>query len=257
MIRRPYISAPLIRAILVAIFAAILTSCLATTNKLAVFEETVLSQEQVDALTGYYAWVGEKTNVSSLILSARENHWSYRPTQRATNAWQQSPERTLELASASFTLKSLTIFDDGSSSIIVLMGVAVFSKIPDTDLILMSIPGETLRVSDDGSMRPASERNASTNLFFVLRKDGNEIKNQYYQDDDQLLKAAIGDPSKPLPVDRLLDYLEEQAEERFLASELPTYSLATPQKQKLIEQEMNAALSEDREKKTRESASPP
>lgn len=243
------------RAIALGLLAAALTSCLASTDKLAVFEAMVFSEQQVDALTGYYAWVGERGNASSLIFAPRNKHWPYRPARRAMDGRQPSSERPLDLAAADFTLKYLTLFEDGSSSIIVLVGVAVFSTIPETNLILMSIPGETLRVNNDnGSMEPASEKNASTNLFFILKKDGNEITKQYYPDDDQFLKAAIGDPSNPLPVAELLGYLAAHAEQRFLANELPTYRLATPQTKKLIEQEMNAALSEDREEKAREPA---
>lgn len=241
-----------------AILVAMLTSCLASTDRLAVFEETALSQEQVDALSGYYGWVGEQGKVSSLIFVPRKDHWPYRPTPRSDDNQRQSAEQTLALASADFTFKSLTIFEDGNSAIFVLTGVAVFSKIPETELILVSIAGETLRTNnDDGSMEPASEQNASTNLFFVMQHDGKEIEQQFFSDDDQRLETAVGDPSEPLPAGELLDYLKAHAQERFLADERPTYRRSTPQQQRLIEQEMNAALSEDREEKTREPASSP
>ena len=84
-----------------------------------------------------------------------------------------------------------------------------------------------------------------------MKQDGSKLKKQLYSDKDEFLKAAVGDPSKPLPVDKLLDYLEEHAQERFLADEQPTYHLSTPRQKRLIEQEMNAALSEDREEKAR------
>jgi hypothetical protein len=122
----------------------------------------------------------------------------------------------------------------------------------------VSIPGETLRLNDEsGNMSPASEQNAKTNLFFILKHDGSDLRKQFYSDDDEFLQTAVGDPSKPLPVDKLLDYLEEHAEERFLAEEPTAYELASPQRKRLIEQEMNAALSEDREKAIRVAAPVP
>lgn len=235
------------RAILGAVILTALTSCFATADKLAVYVETALSKNQVDALTGYYGWVGEKGNISSVSFAPRTDTWSYLPPERVT--------RPLELASAEFALKSLTIFEDGDTAVFIVMGVAVFSGIPGTDLILVSIPGETLRLNDkSGNMSPASEQNAKTNLFFILEHDGSELRKQFYSDDDEFLQTAVGDPSKPLPVDKLLDYLEKHAEERFLAEELTAYELATPQRERLIEQEMNAALSEDKEKAVRGAA---
>ena len=113
------------RVLFLIFFVVTLSSCLASADKLAVFTKTVLNKKQVDALTGHYGLVGEQGNVSSLVFAPRTDNWSYR-----------SGERTLELASADFTMKTLTIFDTGGSLILVMAGVAVFSKIPGTDLIL-------------------------------------------------------------------------------------------------------------------------
>jgi len=241
------LSPALWRAISGAIIAIALTSCFATTDRLAVYEKTVLSQEQVAELAGYYGWVGEQRSIASISFAPRTDRWPYRPPGQASSK--------VQLASANFAFKSLTVFEDGDAAVRVLDGVAIFSAIPGTELILASIPGETLRLSDEtGNMTTASEQNTATNLFFVLKRDGSELRNQFYADDDEALRTAVGDPSKPLPVGKLLDYLQEHAEERFFAADLPAYSMSTPQQKRLFEQEINAALSEDREKAIRGAA---
>lgn len=240
-----------IRNFFVLLALLMLTACFATTDRLAVYEHGVLNKRQVDELAGHYHLIDGNGDFASLEIKPRSEPWPYAPDRSWFGSPPFFPQGPRQLVAADMVLKS-------GSTIVPhhFEGVAVFSQIPRTALILLSVPGETLKIDDpdkDGMLSAAGDPDSTgKNPFLVIKQDGKTITMKKFFENDEKLEQAFDNPQVPLPTGKFLNYLKTHAKGIFIDEDLPTYLRSTPQLKTLVEDKINAAFAEDRKKKERE-----
>lgn len=244
-----------IRLFFLLLFSVALASCYATTDRLAIYEYAVLNEQEVKPLTGNYHLLEPNGSFSSLTFTARSDPWFYKKEGLLARmgAIPFFPQRPRELPAVDLSFKGVINLEDGGKGLRRIDGVAVFSHVPGTELMLASIPGETLQfyVSDTGEMTPRSEEQKNMNTFFILKQDGKGLAIKLFSETDQGLAEAFDDPSAPLPTDKFLAWLKKNAANAFDEENLPTYLRSTPDQKEQVEKKINAAFAKGGEKKAR------
>ncbi len=240
-----------------ALFVLLLTSCFATTDSPAVYESAVLNKDEISTISGAYHLFEPNGNFSSISFTPRTKLQPYRQPGKTSHGMQM-PHM---LAAGNMSLKSVVVLGDGGNMVWRIDGAAIFSHIPGTELILASVPGETLQVDvgDESGMEPASEKNKNRNLFFIIKQEGKAITIKIFSETDEGLKLAFQDikfssgfsaSTPPLPTERLLAYLKKNAVNVFDDDSLPTFLRSTPEQKILVEKRIHAAFAEKRRAKT-------
>jgi len=230
----------------------LLVSCFATTDRLAVYEGGVLDKDEINAISGSYHVLDPSGNISSISFTPRTDLWSYRRQDKEANV--RGIPRLL--ATADMSLRSVTQLGE-SPSVWRIDGAAILSRIPKTDLILVSVPGETVRIDigDEHGLMPASDRNKNKNLFFIIKQAGRTMMVKLIPDTDKGLKLAFPDikfasglsgSTPPLPTERVLAYLKKNALVVFDEDEVPIYLRSTPKQMELVEKRIQTAFAERR-----------
>lgn len=239
------------RVFLALLFLLTLTSCYMATDKLAVFARSVLSPQQVDALSGHYHIIELDGDFRSLSFTPRSEPWSYKQESPRVGLVPFYMKHPQQLATANMSFKTFLRSDNGNVFTSHIDGVVVFSHIPGTDLILGSIPEETLQARDElGNMSPpAGEKNKASNTFFILRQDGKAMTVKLFSKSDEGLKRAFPDiklsSNSPLPTDRVLAYLEKHAAKAIDKEGASIYLRSTQQQKERVEQKFEMAVSEN------------
>ena len=246
-------------ALFVLLLAPLLTSCFATTDDLAVYESSVLNKDEINTISGDYHVFEPGGNFSSISFTPRSELWPYRQPVKEPHGT-QTPRL---LAAANMSLKSVVVLlEDGDKMVWRIDGAAIFSRIPETDLILASVPGETLRVDvgDEAGLTPASEKNKNSNLFFIIKHDGKAMTIKLFSESDKGLKLAFQDikfssglsrSTPSLPTERVLAYLKKNAVTVFDEDDSPTYLRSTPKQKILVEKRIHAAFEQTAAEKKR------
>ena len=226
-----------------------LAGCYATTDKLAVYEYAVLNSKEVEEIGGHYHLIEPNGSFSSLTFTARSDPWLYKKENLLARMGSIPffPQRPRELPAVDLSFREVIQFDNGDKGLWRIDGVAVFSSIPGTDLILASIAGETLQIfdSDSGEMTPRSEEQKNMNVFFVLKRDGKALTIKLFSENDEGLVKAFDDPSAPLPTDKLLNWLKKNATRVFDDDNPPTYLRSTPEQKARVEENIYAAFAQN------------
>ena len=240
------------RLFLVLVLASFLASCFVTTDRLAIFERGVLSSNEVEALAAHYHRTEKNGALSSLSLTVRDKPWLYKKVTRGFGGTTPFfPPKAISLAAADMAMKTEGGPDGGSAMV---EGIAIFSRIPGSDLILMSVPGETSKVTIGGdiadySALDAAEAAQSKNLFFILEPNDEGLGLNMFLEGDEALKKAFASLAKPLPTDTLLAYLKDNPDEVSHRSSTLQFSKSSPAQRALYSQKIDAALKIAAEKK--------
>ncbi len=233
----------------------LLVSCFAATDRLAVYESGVLDKDEINAISGSYHVLDPNGGISSISFTPRTDLWPYRQQDKEENV-RGIPHL---FAAADMSLRSVTQLGEGPS-VWRIDGAAILSRIPKTDLILVSVPGETLRIDigDEHGLTPANDRNKNKNLFFIIRHSDRTMMVRLISDSDEGLKLAFPDikfssglsgSTPPLPTDRVLAYLKKNAVVVFDEDEVPIYLRSTPNQMELVAKRIQAAFVETRKAK--------
>jgi len=233
----------------------LLVSCFATTDRPAVYEGGVLDKDEINAISGSYHVLDPGGNISSISFTPRTDLWSYRREGKEENV-RGTPRL---LATADMSLRSVTQVGE-SPSVWRIDGVAILSRIPETDLILVSLPGEAVRIDigEEHGLMPASDRNKNKNLFFIIKQAGRTMMVKLISESDEGLKLAFPDikfssglsgSTPPLPTERVLAYLKKNALVVFDEDEVPIYLRSTPNQMGLVEKRIQTAFAESRREK--------
>jgi len=236
------------RAVVAFLFPVLLlTSCLADTDRVAVYPDGVLTRPEIEAIAGYYRLIELDGGFTSLSLVSRTEPWPYEQAPGAPASASNPGPVIQALAAADVSLKSVGRFEGGDAFVLRLDGVAVLSRIPGTDLILASVPGETFSIRDEqGKMTPPSEQNKTKNMFFVFQPAGKILTLKLYRENDEDLqrvfgyKATLFGSSNPLPTASLLNYLKSRAARDFAEDDLPILIRSTRKQREATEKEFNA-----------------
>ncbi len=230
------------RLFVTLVFVPVLSACFATTDRLAVFKNGVLSKNDVSALIGHYHILESNGTFGSLSFAPRKEPWLHRETSRQLGSQPNSPQRPMRLAAANLTLKS-------ESASIQIQGVAVFSRIPGTDLILIGVPGETKKIGMT-KMLPFDqvEGGNDKSIFFVMKHSGEALTLRIFSDEDKGLKRSFNNLEAPIPTDGLLSYLRTNAQSMLGKPNLPVLVRSTPGQQTYVEQRIDKVLAVAEEK---------
>ena len=251
---------PGMRIVLVLFLTPFLASCFVTTDRLAVYERDTLSSKEIEALAGDYHRTEENGALSSLSFTVRDKPWLYRKVNKGFGGTPPFfPAKAISLAAAEMTLKTEGGPEGGSGMV---EGVAVFSKIPGSDLILIGVPGETSKVTIDGETTDYATLGVvnaaqSKNLFFVLEPSDEGFGLNMFFEDDEALKKAFASLSKPLSTERLLTYLKDNSGEVSHKSNTLQFSKSSPAQRAIFTQKIESALKRDAENKLRAAAPKP
>jgi len=209
----------------------------------------VLNSKEVEEIGGHYHLIEPNGSFSSLTFTARSDPWLYKKENLLARMGSIPffPQPAQKLPAVDMSFREVIQFDNGDKGLWRIDGVAVFSSIPGTDLILASIAGETLQIfdSDSGEMTPRSEEQKNMNVFFVLKRDGKALTIKLFSENDEGLVKAFDDPSAPLPTDKLLNWLKKNATSVFDDDNLPTYLRSTPEQKARVEENIYAAFAQN------------
>lgn len=229
-----------VRLVFVLVLMPFLASCFVTTDRLAVYDHDVLSSKDIASLAGHYHHLGKNGAVSSLSFMLKSEPWPYRKVSRFPGGTPPFfPQKATFLAAAEMVVKSEGTPDGIMPS--KFEGVAVFSKIPGSDLILIGVPGETVKITIDG--RTDDYGAVDANLFFVLAPHSDGIGFIMFSDVDEDLKKDFGDLAVPLRTEALLTYLKNHAGEISENRDTPHFTKSSPAQRNVFEQKIDAALS--------------
>ncbi len=214
----------------------LLTSCVVTTDRLAVYENTLLSQSEINELVGHYHMLDEKGNFNSLSIKPRSATWG------SQNGSQQF-------------IATNVVYKSGGSIPFHYEGVGILSRIPETDFILVGIPGKSIRFREEGKMIsvPAKEMESANknNHLFMIKKNGQALEfllPSYYAKE---LEKAFAKPKEPLPTEKYLNYLKENFQTIIQSEGISTYLKSSPNLETIVEKKIDDVLSEE-EKKNQE-----
>ncbi len=228
-----------------------LVGCYATTDEPAYYPNDMLSKEQVGELTGHYHIIQLNGTVSSISFTPRDEFWHYDVEQSWFNALPFVPKKLGQAPTAKVNIAELAVYESGDKSPWQLDGIAIFSHIPGTELILASLSGKTAQfTNEEGTQGPLGEKYNSRNLFFIIDQSGKAVAIKLFSESNKALKSVFGDPKKPLPTAKLLSYLEKNATSIMQQEGLPTYLRSTAAQKDLITRNFNAAFIENKEKAT-------
>ncbi len=230
----------------------LLVSCYATTDRPAVYEGGVLDKDEIRAISGSYHVLDPNGSISSISFTPRTDLWPYRREDKAENV-RGTPRL---LATADMSLRSVTQMVE-KPMVWRIDGVAILSRIPKTELILVSVPGETVRidVGEEHGLMPASDKNKNKNLFFIIKQSGRTMMVKLVPDTDKGLRLAFPDikfasglsgSTPPLPTERVLAYVKKNALVVFGEDEVPIYLRSTPEQKDLVEKRIQTAFEESR-----------
>lgn len=218
-----------------------LTACYVTTDGLAVYEYATLNSEEVEAISGHYHLLDPNGSFSSLTFTSRSDPWPYQ--QDYMWQWFRSvpffPQRPQQLPAVSMSFKAVINSEDGDKRLSCIDGVIVFSRIPGTDLMLASIPGETLQIFslNTGEMAPASDNSKNRNIFFLIKQNGMALTIKLFSENDEGLESAFENPAAPLPTNKLLVWLKKNAVDAFDEENLPTYLRSTTEQKEQVKKD--------------------
>ncbi len=222
--------------------------CTPYSDRPAIFEDSALTQSQIEQLNGSYHSTGDNGDYVSLSWTARERSWQLRSIKDSSSA--VNALFTTSLPAANWVKK-------GESDVLPLHfeGVALASYIPGTELILVAVPSATVRIREPNkpglTESPDPTKPTNKNIFAIFKKEGRTLTLKIFSDSDDSLKAIFGDLKKPLPTDRLLVYLKANAAKIMADESLPVYLRSSPSLAAHVDARIEASLdaADDRERK--------
>ncbi len=221
------------RAGFLLLLLPLLASCLVTTDRLAVYKNSLLSQTEIDALIGHYHLLDNDGNFNSLSIKPRSATWN------SQNGTQQF-------------ISTNVIYKNGGSIPFHFEGVGILSRIPESDFVLVGVPGETIRFRKDGKMIsvPKNEVESAShkNHLFVIKKNGQALEFYLPSSSKKALKEVFAKPRDPLPTEKYLTYLKENIQSIFQNEKVSTFIKSNSKPEGIVEKKIDEALTEKEKK---------
>lgn len=181
----------------------LLSGCLAVSDKAVVFSDHVLSTKEMLSLTGSYVSVVDFKSVTLLKIEDSLQSWTPKagPTHSSDSASSESPE-TFQVIEFDFKIGDY-------ESVQHFTGVAALSRIPDTQLLLATVPTQSFAKRDfpteTWKSYPGVEGHNQSNLFFTLELTSTGLNVGFFE------SKGIATP-KPLASKRVLNRLSDLME---------------------------------------------